>query len=239
MRAFQINTLSATPNPQQTIWLAMHQDYCEDYVWDRREQVPDETTAGQRVIKHLLSGGRGHWGPCEHPQIVLATGYFPHSTMQQIRTHRHISVDCQSNRYTGDRILDVVDGKRELEDVFYLRPGGWYCDRSGNKYKYTETERQEDLQYIHKGCQVYAERVRDGIAKEQARSIIPFDVRQHFVISGNLRTMLHLLDLRWKKDAQPEAQSFAELLFANLQAWCPEISQWYLDNRAHKAKLAP
>ncbi len=25
-------------------------------------------------------------------------------------------------RYTGQRILDVVEGKRDVEDVFYLRP---------------------------------------------------------------------------------------------------------------------
>ena len=96
MDKFRVEVLRSTPNPQQTIWSAMHQDYCEDLVWEQRETFPEEQKAGELVIKHLLAGGRGHYGPLEHPQIVFNVGYFPHSMMQQIRTHRvGISFDVQ------------------------------------------------------------------------------------------------------------------------------------------------
>ncbi|MDB9315180.1 FAD-dependent thymidylate synthase [Spirulina sp. CS-785/01] len=239
MDKFRVELLNATVNPQQLIWLAMHQDYSEGFVWDSREKVPDETKAGELVIKHLLSGNKGHYGPLEHPQIVLNVGFFPHSMMQQIRTHRHISMDVQSFRYSGRRIMDVVEGKRNIEEVFYLRPVGSYTNRQGKKYDYTEEQRQEDLNWCLEACKRYKQRIDQGMAEEHARGIIPFDARQHFVLSGNLRSLMHLLDLRWKKDAQLEAQKFCELLFEHFQNWTPEIANWYLENRAKKARLSP
>ncbi|MFB6276584.1 MAG: FAD-dependent thymidylate synthase, partial [Halothece sp.] len=88
MDKFRIELIKATPNPQQVMWLAMHQDYSEEFVSEKRDRAPDETQAGENVIKYLLAGERGHYGPLEHPQITLNVGFFPHSMMQQIRTHR-------------------------------------------------------------------------------------------------------------------------------------------------------
>lgn len=240
MDKFRIEVITATPYPQQVIWLAMHQDYAEHFVWDQRDRAPDETQAGEKVIKYLLSGERGHYGPLEHPQITFNVGFFPHSMMQQVRTHRvGISFDCQSFRYTGKRILDVVEGKRDIEDVFYLRPVGQYTNRQGKHYQYTEEQRNADLQWCLEASKRYQQRITEGLAEEHARGIIPFDTRQHFVMSCNARSLMHLLDLRWKKDAQLEAQKFSQLLFGHFQEWTPQLAQWYLEIRAKKAKLSP
>ena len=227
-RFFKVEVLSQTPNPQQVIYAAMHQDYAESFVWDERDRFPDEAEAGEVIIKHLLAGNRGHYGPLEHPQIVLNCGFFPHSTMQQIRTHRvGISFDVQSFRYSGKRILDVVEGKRELEEVFYLRPVGAYSDRQGKRYEYTEALRQEDLDWCLKASELYTKRIEQGFSEEHARSIIPFDVRQHWVMSANVRSLMHLLDLRWKLDAQLEAQQLCELIWNSFQGWVPAVASWY------------
>lgn len=239
MDKFRIELIAAMPNPQQVIWAAMHQDYSEDLVWDSRDSFPSEKKAGELIVKHLLLGNRGHYGPLEHPQVVVNAGNFPHSTMQQLRTHRLMSFDVQSNRYTGTRICDVVEGKRELEDVFYLRPVGKYTNRQGKRYEYTLEQREQDLAWCLDACKRYAQHLENGMSEEHARGIIPFDVRQHFVLSCNLRSLMHLLDLRWKKDAQLEAQKFCELLFEHFKAWTPEIAQWYVESRAKKAKLSP
>ncbi|AFZ45498.1 thymidylate synthase, flavin-dependent [Halothece sp. PCC 7418] len=431
MDKFRIEVIKATPNPQQVMWLAMHQDYSEDLVWDKRDRAPDETKAGEKVIKHLLSGERGHYGPLEHPQITFNVGFFPHSMMQQIRTHRvgisfdvqclagdtevtfvkasgslkkakiselykswlnkdkenkvqnnnksqerdfvknlplrvlneetgkfQISrikdvlcsgvqpvyrltledskqLDCTTNhklltiqgwqrmgkavglvvnsdreviktendcwvlcngvpilektsaeqiqsqvkahpvkvakveylglqttydlevaepwhnfvangivvhnsfRYTGKRLLDVAEGKRDAEDVFYLRPVGEYTNRQGKRYFYSEEQRQADLEWCIEATKRYQQRIGEGLAEEHARGIIPFDTRQHFVMSCNARSLMHLLDLRWKKDAQLEAQKFSELLFGHFQEWTPQLAEWYLENRAKKARLSP
>ena len=88
MHRFTVEVISQTPNPQQTIYAAMHQDYAEGFVWNDRQNWPSEEKCGDLIIRNLLRGGRGHYGPLEHPQIILNCGWFPHSTMQHVRTHR-------------------------------------------------------------------------------------------------------------------------------------------------------
>ncbi|MFE4105707.1 FAD-dependent thymidylate synthase [Almyronema epifaneia] len=240
MDRFRVEVITQTPYPQQAIYAAMHQDYAEAFVADERDRWPDEAKAGDLVIKNLLKGGRGHYGPLEHPQIVLNCGWFPHSTMQQIRTHRvGVSFDVQSFRYTGIRLLDVVKGQREVDEVFYLRPVGFYSDRQGKRYEYTAEQRQQDLDWCLAACQHYQQRIEQGLSEEHARGLIPFDVRQHWVMSANVRSLMHLLDLRWKADAQLEAQKLCEFIWPHFQAWVPAIAQWYEDNRLKKARLAP
>ncbi|MBF2026008.1 MAG: FAD-dependent thymidylate synthase [Oscillatoriales cyanobacterium C42_A2020_001] len=241
MDRFTVEVIAQTPNPQQVIYAAMHQDYAESFVWDERDRFPAEEKCGELIVKNLLAGNRGHYGPLEHPQIVLNCGWFPHSTMQQIRTHRvGISFDVQSFRYTGSRIIDVVDGKRDVEEVFYLRPLGAYSDRQGKRYDYTLEQRQQDIEWCLEACRRYAERVgQAGFSEEHARGLIPFDVRQHWVMSANVRSLMHLLDLRWKADAQLEAQKLCEIIWPHFHVWVPAIAEWYESNRLKKARLAP
>jgi thymidylate synthase (FAD) len=235
---FRVKTLTATPAPQTATWLAMHQDYAEGFVGDL--EPPSEEKAGEACVKHLLAGGRGHYGPLEHAQIVLNVGWFPHSVMQQARTHRvGVSFDVQSMRYTGDRICKAANNELGLEEVFYLRPAGFYSDRQGKKYQYTEHQRNKDLQLCETAANRYAELIADGFAEEHARGILPFDYRQHFVVSFTLRAFLHFLDLRAKLDAQQEIRELCELMWPHLQAWTPQFADWYEKNRLHKAKLAP
>ena len=58
-------------------------------------------------------------------------------------------------------------------------------------------------------------------------------------MSCNSRSLMHLLDLRWKKDAQLEAQKFCELLYSRFEEWMPHVAHWYEENRAKKARLSP
>lgn len=237
---FRVALIAATPNPQQCVYAGMHQDYSEGFVVADRADWPDESQAGAICVKRLLAGERGHYGPLEHAQIVLNVGWFPHSVMQQARTHRvGVSFDVQSMRYTGERICRAASGELELEEVFYLRPIGYYSDRKSKKYLYTEHQRSKDLLVCEQAANRYAELIADGFAEEHARGILPFDYRQHFVVSFSLRAFLHFLDLRAKLDAQEEIRSLCDLMWPHLQAWAPEIAGWYEKSRLHKARLAP
>lgn len=240
MDRFRVEVIAKTPNPQQVIYGAMHQDYSEDFVVDERDTWPSETKSGEIIVKRLLAGDRGHFGCTEHPSIVFNCGYFPHSVMQQTRTHRvGISFDVQSGRYTGLRIIDVANEKREIEEVFYLRPVGSYTDRQGKRYQYTREQRDRDLTWCLVAAKRYQQLICDGVAEEHARGIIPFDVRQHWVMSLNVRSLMHLLDMRWKKDAQLECQKLCDLIWPHFQEWVPEIAEWYFQNRAKKSRLSP
>ena len=171
---------------------------------------------------------------------MLNVGWFPHSVMQQARTHRvGVSFDVQSFRYSGSRVVDCVEERRDFEDVFYLRPVGHYRDRQNKRYEYTQLQRQSDKALCMSAADRYAGQIEMGYAEEHARGILPFDVRQHFVVSFSLRALLHFLDLRAKLDAQQEIRELCDLLWPHLQAWAPEIAGWYEKTRLHKARLAP
>lgn len=235
---FRVECLNATPNPQRTIWWAAHQDYSELFVFD--EDPPSETKAGEIIVKRLLAGERGHYGPLEHPQITFNVGFFPHSVMQQARTHRvGVSFDVQSMRYTGDRICKAAQGDLPIEEVFYLRPPGTYRDRQGKSYEYTSEHRMIDMIICKDSAARYRLALQRGLSEEHARGILCFDYRQHFVVSFSLRALLHFLDLRAKRDAQLEIQQLCDLLLPHLQSWAPEVADWYINNRLHKARLAP
>jgi thymidylate synthase (FAD) len=240
MHRFRVEVLAKTFNPQQVIYAAMHQDYTEAFVYDDRDRFPSEEKCGEIIVKRLLAGDRGHFGCIEHPQIVFNCGYFPHSVMQQARTHRTgVSFDVQSYRYTGMQVIDVVDGKKDIEDVFYLRPVGNYSDRTGKKYYYSPEQRLDDLQWCLEAAKRYKADFEAGMSEEHARGKVPFDYRQHFVVSFNLRSLLHFLDLRYKKDAQLEIQKLCEMMFPHLEEWTPAIAAWYKSTRLGKARLSP
>ena len=240
MERFRVDLIAATPNPQQCVYAGMHQDYCEGFVVDDRADWPDEVRAGEICVKRLLAGERGHYGPLEHAQIVLNVGWFPHSVMQQARTHRvGVSFDVQSMRYTGDRIAKAAAGELDIEEVFYLRPVGDYSDRQGKKYPYTAAQREQDLEICRQAACRYRDLLVAGFAEEHARGILPFDYRQHFVVSFTLRAFLHFLDLRSKLDAQLEIRQLCDLMWPHLVDWAPQFADWYEKTRLHKARLAP
>ncbi len=240
MDKFRVEVLAKTPNPQQTIYAAMHQDYTEAFVYDERASFPTEEKCGELIIKRLLAGERGHFGPIEHPQIVFNCGYFPHSVMQQARTHRTgVSFDVQSFRYTSNQFIDVIEGKKDIEEIFYLRPVGYYNDRQGKKYYYSPEQRTLDLLWCMEAVKRYKADMDAGMSEEHARGKVPFDYRQHFVVSFNLRSLLHFLDLRYKKDAQLEIQKLCEMMFPHLEEWTPAVATWYKSTRLGKGRLAP
>ena len=237
---FRVDLIAATPSPQQCIYAAMHQDYSETFVAADRMSWPDETRAGEICVKRLLSGERGHYGPLEHPQITLNAGWFPHDVMQQARTHRvGVSFDVQSGRYTSKRICDVALGKLDVDQVFYRRPAGTYRDRSGKCYEYTEEQRSIDRNLFMDMATRYWMDIEAGFSEEHARRMMPYALRQHFVVSFSLRAVMHFLDLRAKEDAQLEIRQLSELIWPHFVTWAPQIADWYQDRRWAKARLAP
>ncbi|HBB35771.1 MAG TPA: FAD-dependent thymidylate synthase [Cyanobacteria bacterium UBA8803] len=240
MKRFRVEVIAKTPNPQQVIYAALHQDYTEAFVFDERDSWPSESQCGEIIVKRLLAGDRGHYGPLEHVQIVFNCGYFPHSVMQQARTHRiGVSFDVQSFRYTGNQFIEILEGKKDIEDVFYLRPVGDYADRQGKRYYYSQGTREEDLKWCLEAAKRYKADIEAGMSEEHARGKLPFDYRQHFIVSFTLRSFLHFCDLRNKKNAQLEIQKLCEMMWPHFQNWAPEIADWYETNRLGKAKLAP
>lgn len=232
----KVSTLAATANPQFLCWLSMHQDYSSEPVADLEMKYP-EHEYGRRLIGNCLK--YGHWGVLEHPSITLSCAYFPHSVLQQARTHRvAVSFDCQSFRYTSDSLLKI-SSTEDVEKAIYFRPAGWYTDRQGKKYEYNEVDRDYDILRAWYAIEHYQSKIKAGMSEEHARGMLPFDYRQHFVVTFNPRSLLHFCDLRYKADAQLEIQWLAQGIFEQFSLWMPAIANYYGSTRLNKARLSP
>lgn len=233
-----VKVLDSYANPERVIWQAGKNDYSEVPIHE--VQVPDRSKAGEWILDQLLSNERGHYGPLEHPQITLSCSGFVHSTMVQARTHRiGTSFDVQSQRYTGKRVLKVADGRVDVEDVFYIRPPGLYTNREGKKYEWTQQDIKNKRETIISACQSYAEDYRLGRCEEHIRDYLPQCIRQNFVVSFNLRSVLHFMDLRSKLDAQLEVAALCESFIPILRDWAPSVWGYYEAKRLRKARLSP
>jgi thymidylate synthase (FAD) len=230
---FAVNTIAATPNPQTLSYRALNQCYSEGNVSHSINLTEEE--CGKITVDRCLKVG--HWSVVEPPQMSVNVVGFPHSIVQQITRHRHLQFSVQSGRYTGQRIVRMVTGNHDIEEVFYFRPLGHYTDRNGAKYEYTEKRRNLDKLQVLELSELFAKKIANGVSEEHAREILPYCVRQNFVMSGNLRALIHLLDIRAKQNAQPECQQMMELLLIQMQLWAPDIMEYYTSKRLGKTKL--
>jgi len=235
-QAYEIENLVTLCQPCHTLIHKLHQEADFAATYNPRQPLSSWSEKPRPRGRRLMA----------HPLTVVDVKFLGSQMTYDIEVeepwHNFVAnglVVHNSMRYTGDRICKAANDELDLEEVFYLRPVGDYSDRQGKKYAYTADQRAIDLQL----CRAAAERYRDllaaGFAEEHARGILPFDYRQHFVVSFSLRAFLHFLDLRAKLDAQQEIRELCDLMWPHLVAWAPQFAEWYAKSRLHKARLAP
>ena len=232
---FRVERVAAYELPQQTAYIALHNDYAEDFT--PSTSIPEDR-CGEIAVERLLQGDRGHWGPAEHLSLTLAI-QADHNTIMQLRTHRLGSFDVQSMRYTGSRIEKVANCELQPEEVFYVRPPGNYRDRQGDPYAWTQEQVDECLAIALSSAMDYTRLREQGVSEEHARGVLITSYFQNAVVTFNARGWLHLLDIRLKADAQWEMRCLMEMVEREVQRWIPEIHAWWAQNRRGKARLAP
>ena len=234
----QVVVLDKYAEPQKVIWQAGKSDYSEVPI--HTLDPPNHSECGEWIVEQLLGNDRGHYGPLEHPAITFSVAGYVHNVMVQARTHRvGVTFDVQSQRYTGKRVLKVASGELKPEDVSYSRPPGYYTNRKGKKYEWTQEDYEDELNWYVEGCKRYAVKYNRGMCEEHIRDGLAQGIRQNFVVSFNLRSVLHFLDLRAKMDAQIEIQALCEQFAPSLQEWSPDVWAYYEAKRLHKARLSP
>jgi thymidylate synthase (FAD) len=145
---------------------------------------------------------------------------------------------------SAQNIQDLLEGKRpslaqDVDSIFYQRPPGTYTDRQGKSYTHTVQDFCDRRAHQAMAAVRYYHEIDSGISEEDARDMIPAGYRQNWVMSCNVRSLMHLLDLRAKSDAQLECQQLCELIWPHFEAWVPAIADWYKKNRWGKARLSP
>jgi len=169
----------------------------KDEVSDTDELSPRDT----KLIKYLAD--HQHLSPFEHLTATLRITC-PLYIARQVMRHRTFSYNETSRRYTAEdvrlhRITDLrAQSARSLQ-----------CSESTAPH-YMSDELLKEMRALEaSSLALYRRLVEEGVAREQARSVLPQSMMTSFWMTGNLRNWAHFLKLRLDAHAQPEAQELA------------------------------
>lgn len=222
---------STAPDPETAVCYAARNDYYAGNIMDdtfeevmegiEAAESPDLSEKKTTLLHHLLRSE--HYGPFEHPSITFHIEGMSRVTMAQITRHRHMSFDIQSMRYVDFEDADYAVPKSLTDAEHFSRETGLVDvapeDQQVFEARYHEvTEQALDL---------YTTMVEHGIPKEDARYVLPLSMKVNVVMSGNLRTMLHVMNMRGKADAQWEIRQLTEGIVNLLDDWAPITTEYF------------
>lgn len=168
----------------------------------------------EALLKYLWSNG--HTSPFEHVTLTFRIEC-PIFTARQIMRHRTFSYNEMSGRYS------------ELNLGYYM-PRGLYTQSSTNKQgtELKTVEQESQLYFTYDNALAVAEldyrRLLDaGVAREQARMILPMATFTSFYMTGNLLNWIKFLKLRHEDHAQYEVWTIADDIVADVCENFPRI----------------
>jgi len=198
--------------------------------------VSEDTALIRYLMRHQ------HTSPFEMCEIKLHIKAPIHVMRQWIR-HRTASVNETSTRYS------VVEDQFEMFDAEELRlqstnnkqgssglmkdipqiSVGEAGDFSGKSL--AELRVQQANAAIRGSFWQYQEMIDVGVAREQARNILPLATYTECYWKIDLHNLFHFLRLRLDPHAQKEIRDFAQAIATILQDWVPNAYQAFVDYR--------
>ncbi len=159
-----------------------------------------------KLIRYLLK--HQHGSPLEHNLITYRVKA-PLYVVQEMLRHRvGTNFNQQSHRY-----LDLTQQKAPAE--FYI-PQVFRGQSKSNRQASVASEtldqahaRQRYQEGLTLAYQAYEDLIQSGVAREQARGLIPHCTYTSLYFTVNVRSLLHFLGLRLSPDAQWEIQQYA------------------------------
>lgn len=182
------------------------------------DKTGKDPAADVKLMNYLAS--HKHMTPFEyqHATFLIECPLFIRS---QIHRHRTFSFNEISRRYTDENLDFWVPDKwrcqhkssRQASSNEHTTYSGFYIT-GATEFTY------EDM--MHNMLLMYQEMVGNGIAREQARAVLPQSLLTKFYMGGNLRNWAHFIELRKDEHAQPEVQVVANRIADRLRELWPE-----------------
>jgi thymidylate synthase (FAD) len=166
------------------------------------------TETSERLINYLIR--HQHWSPLEMVSVCLEIETTRDIARQMLR-HRSFSFQEFSQRYADPTVdLDFVIRATRLQDN-KNRQNSVELDLNDPAHRELNKmwmERQHQL--IKLARETYAWAVGNGIAKEQARAVLPEgNTVSRLYMNGTLRSWIHYIQLRAANGTQLEHQKIA------------------------------
>jgi thymidylate synthase (FAD) len=166
-----------------------------------------------KLIRFLAT--ENHTSPFEHSTLSVAIKC-PLFVRSQIMRHRTFSYNEISRRYTS-------------VNLEFYEFGGLRGQATKNLQCSTDelVPHSQELKALIEGhnklaLEVYNRLIKEGVAREQARAVLPQSLMTSFVMTGNLLNWLKFLKLRLDPHAQPECKEVAEMCLSVMRSRFPE-----------------
>ncbi|MCC6865261.1 MAG: FAD-dependent thymidylate synthase [Ignavibacteria bacterium] len=182
------------------------------------------------LIRYLMR--HHHTTPFEMCEIKFHVRV-PMDCWRQWIRHRTANVNEYSTRYS----VAIDSAQTTTEDEWRLQSAGNRQGSAGfaeNAKGKTLTEKERYLQSLAR--EIYDERLKMGIAREQARKDLPLSTYTEAYWKVDLHNLLHFLYLRMDSHAQYEIRRYAETIGHEIVAkWCPNVWEAFMDYRINSS----
>ena len=176
----------------------------------------------ERLIKYLIK--HKHWSPFEMVNIcldIVTTRDISH----QIIRHRTFSFQEFSQRYSATEVVNEIRETR-LQDTTNRQNSLENDNEVLDKWWIGQQSDVMDTAY-----KLYDSALKKGIAKEQARVILPEGLtRTRLYMNGSVRSWIHYIELRTDPATQKEHRIVAQQCAEAISPIFPMIRQFEWEN---------
>ena len=161
----------------------------------------NNTETNERLIKYLID--HQHWSPLEMVNVCLEIET-TRDIARQILRHRSFSFQEFSQRYAVTD-LDFIQREARLQDLKNRQNSVETTDEEiKTVWNTMQNELSEKVKYAYEWA------LENGIAKEQARVVLPEGMtKSKLYMNGSLRSWVHYIQLRSANGTQKEHREVA------------------------------
>jgi len=172
-------------------------------------------TAG-KLVRYLIR--ENHWSPLEMVHLTLEITTTRDISRQIIR-HRSFSFQEFSQRYAKSESFEVREAR--LQDL-KNRQNSVALTEDDVELSRQWRDKQSDL--LQQSKEVYNWALDNGIAKEQARAVLPEgNTETTLYMAGTLRSWIHYCDLRMGNGTQKEHMDVAKQCWEIIGVHFPDV----------------
>jgi len=167
-----------------------------------------------KLVRYLIK--ENHWSPFEmvHMTLEIKT---TRDIARQILRHRSFAFQEFSQRYAVSEDFELRDCR--LQDSTNRQNSVDTDDR-----ELSEAWRMKQADLLRETKKVYQWALDKGIAKEQARSVLPEgNTQSTLYMSGSLRSWIHYCQLRMEGGTQREHREVATLCWKIIEGHFPDV----------------
>ena len=178
------------------------------------------TETAEKLIRYLIK--HKHWSPLEMTSACLEIET-TRDIARQILRHRSFSFQEFSQRYADPtKDLDFVTREARIQDTVNRQNSIETEDRD-----LAENWNMKQMEVINKVKEVYKWAIDNGIAKEQARAVLPEgNTVSRMYMNGTLRSWIHFIEIRSGNGTQKEHMEVARECACAIAAIFPMVSEF-------------